>query len=129
MTPHVSNGGCFTTDGTWIYNGVIRRKNGFHKVCRNCEDHEAEINLNKINSFHDTIEEFNRKYRGVKTEYINRYASMYSVVWNQRKMRSNRERLYKTVFSYAREYSEIIRNTELAARNVYMPEDILWRAC
>ena len=27
-----------------------------------------------------------------------------------RKMKSNRERLYKTVFSYAREYSEIIRN-------------------
>lgn len=128
LDPHVSNGGCFTTDGTRLYDGVIRRKNGFHKVCRNCKDHAAEINLNRINSFHDTIEEFNRKYRGVKTEYLNRYASMYSVSWNLRGMRSNRDKLYKTVFSYAREYSEVIRNTELAERNVYMPEDILWRA-
>ena len=53
---------------------------------------------------------------------------MYSVSWNLRGMRSNRDKLYKTVFSYAREYSEVIRNTELAERNVYMPEDILWRA-
>ena len=26
-------------------------------------------------------------------------------------------------------YDYSLRNTELAARNVYMPEDILWRAC
>ena len=43
-------------------------------------------------------------------------------------MRSDRDKLYKTVFSYAREYSEVIRNTEIAGRNVYMPEDILWTA-
>lgn len=36
--------------------------------------------------------------------------------------------LYKTVFNYAREYSKVIRNTELSERNIYTPEDILWRA-
>ena len=36
--------------------------------------------------------------------------------------------LYKTAFNYAREYSEVIRNTELSERNIYTPEDILWRA-
>ena len=36
--------------------------------------------------------------------------------------------LYKTVFNYAREYSKEIRNTELLERNIYTPEDILWRA-
>ena len=129
LDPHLSNGACFTTDGTRLYNVVIKRKNGFHKVCEDCTDHEAEINLNRINSFHDMIEEFNRLYRGVKTKYINRYASMFSVAWNLRKMKDKRDKLYKTVFSYAREFSETIRISELAARNVYLPEDILWRPC
>ena len=75
------------------------------------------------------IEEFNRLYRGVKTKYINRYASMFSVAWNLRKMKDKRDKLYKTVFSYAREFSETIRISELAARHVYLPEDILWRPC
>ena len=111
-----------------IYNGVIRRKNGFHKICKDCSDHEAEINLNRINSFHSSIEEFNRRYRGVKSKYVNRYAALFSLSWNLKGMRSDRDMLYKTAFNYAREYSEVIRNTELSERNIYTPEDILWRA-
>ena len=111
-----------------IYNGVIRRKNGFHKICEDYSDHAAEINLNRINSFHSSIEEFNRRYRGVKSKYVNRYDALFSVSWNLKRMRSDRDMLYKTVFNYAREYSEVIRNTELSERNIYTPEDILWRA-
>ena len=128
LDSHVTNGACFTTDGTHLYNGVIRRKNGFHKICKDCSDHEAEINLNRINSFHSSIEEFNRRYRGVKSKYVNRYAALFSLSWNLKRMRSDRDMLYKTVFNYAREYSEVIRNTELSERNIYTPEDILWRA-
>ena len=128
LDSHVTNGACFTTDGTHLYNGVIRRKNGFHKICKDCSDHEAEINLNRINSFHSSIEEFNRRYRGVKSKYVNRYAALFSLSWNLKGMRSDRDMLYKTAFNYAREYSEVIRNTELSERNIYTPEDILWRA-
>ena len=38
------------------------------KFSIDCSDHEAEINLNRINSFHSSIEEFNRRYRGVKSK-------------------------------------------------------------
>ena len=91
-------------------------------------NHEAEVNLNRINSFHSSIEEFNRRYRGVKSKYVNRYAALFSVSWNLKRVRSDRDMLYKTAFNYAREYSEVIRNTELSERNIYTPEDILWRA-
>lgn len=59
---------------------------------------------------------------------MNRYAALFSVSWNLKRVRSDRDVLYKTVFNYAREYSKVIRNTELSERNIYTPEDILWRA-
>ena len=62
---------------------------------------------------------------GVKSKYVNRYATLFSVLWNLKRVRSDRDMLYKTVFNYAREYSQVIRNTELSERNIYTPEDIL----
>ena len=64
----------------------------------------------------------------MKSKYVNRYAALFSLSWNLKRMRSDRDMLYKTVFNYAREYSKVIRNTELSERNIYTPEDILWRA-
>ena len=64
----------------------------------------------------------------MKSKYVNRYAALFSVSWNLKRMRSDRNMLYKTVFNYAREYSKVIRNKELLERNIYTPEDILWRA-
>ena len=64
----------------------------------------------------------------MKSKYVNRYTALFSVSWNLKRMRSDRNMLYKTVFNYAREYSKVIRNTELLERNIYTPEDILWRA-
>ena len=119
-------------DRFWVRIGdlqrIIRRKNGFHKISIDCSDHETEINLNRINSFNSSIEEFNRRHRGVKSKYVNRYAALFSVSWNLKRVRSDRNMLYKTVFNYAREYSKVIRNKELLERNIYTPEDILWRA-
>ena len=65
----------------------------------------------------------------MKSKYVNRCAALFSVSWNLKRVRGDRDMLHRTVFNYAREYSEVIRNTEFSERNIYTPEDILWRAC
>ena len=86
---HLADDSSVTTDDTVAYERLLESNGCFHRVCQDCRDHKAEVNLNRISSFHSMIKEFYRGYRGVATKYINRYAALFSFIWKFRKLKDN----------------------------------------
>ena len=68
---HLADDSSVTTDDTVAYERLLESNGCFHRVCQDCRDHKAEVNLNRISSFHSMIKDFYRGYRGVATKYIN----------------------------------------------------------
>ena len=125
LSAHLADGSLVTTDNIAAYDRLLKEKGCFHKVCLDCTDHKAEVNLNRINSFHSMIKEFYRGYRGVATKYINRYASFFSFAWKYRKLEGNE--LFESVRELMASGKQSLTLSELESFRLFLPQDIEWR--
>ncbi len=64
-------------DGQASYFQVLKEKDCPFTVCPSKESYTAVNHLNNVNSLHDKIRDRMKKYRGVSTIYLNRYAAMF----------------------------------------------------
>ena len=126
LSSHIADGCLVTTDDTASYDRLLREKGCFHKTCIDCTDHKAEVNLNRINSFHSMIKKFYRGYRGVATKYINRYAALFSFAWKYRKLKGNA--LFTAVRSMMTKCKLSLTISEVENFRLFMPQDIEWRS-
>lgn len=67
-------------DGKTAYHKILNEKNCEFRVLKDHKTYTSVDHLNNVNSFHSTIDEWNRGYRGVATKYINRYAALLVMV-------------------------------------------------
>ena len=58
-------------------------------VDRQEQKNAGTANLNNVNNFHSYIHERYSHYRGVATQYINRYSSLFSTIYRAKKSLSN----------------------------------------
>lgn len=125
LSSHIADGSLVTTDNTSSYDRLLREKGCFHKSCPDCTDHNAEVNLNRINSFHSMIKEFYRGYRGVATKYINRYASLFSFAWKYHKI--DGDELFEAVRKMMAKGRQSLTIAEVENFRLFLPHDIEWR--
>ena len=119
---HLADDSSVTTDDTVAYERLLESNGCFHRVCQDCRDHKAEVNLNRISSFHSMIKDFYRGYRGVATKYINRYAAVFSsFIWKFRKLKDN------TSMGRSKQWSTI-RTGVVQTYRLFTPQDIEWVA-
>lgn len=111
-----------TTDETVAYERLLESNGCFHRVCQDCRDHKAEVNLNRISSFHSMIKEFYRGYRGVATKYINRYVALFSFIWKLRKLKDGN--LHGKVKNLVDKSGFAIRARVVQTYRLFTPQDI-----
>ena len=116
-----------TTDGTSVYDQLASATGSFHRKTEDRKDSQAEVNLNRINSFHSVIKSYYRHYRGVASKYINRYASMFAYAWNMNKATKEGEK-YEHALSTVRKDGISLTGEELRNYRLYAPADLIYRA-
>lgn len=126
LSSHIADGSLVTTDDTSAYDRLLKEKGCFHKKCYDCTDHEAEVNLHRVNSFHSMIKKFYRGYRGVATKYINRYSSLFSYAWKFRKLEDGG--LYESVSGMMASSRQSLIIAEVENFRLFMSQDIEWRS-
>ena len=124
LSSNLGQGGSVTTDETVAYERLLESNGCFHRVCQDCRDHKAEVNLNRISSFHSMIKEFYRGYRGVATKYINRYAALFSFIWKFRKLKDND--LHGKIKAMVDKSGFAIRTGVVQTYRLFTPQDIEW---
>ena len=100
------------TDGLASYSDLIKEKECRHKIVKDYKEYDQVNHLNEVNSFHERIEMQYRRYRGVATKYINRYASLFNMQRECRDMDQTESLLYirkrlrkKCIYFYIRQLS------------------------
>lgn len=102
------------TDGLASYHHLIEEKECRHKIVKDYKEYDQVNHLNEVNSFHERIEMQYRRYRGVATKYINRYAALFNMQRECRDMDQTECLLYirkrlrkKRIYFYIRQLSRI----------------------
>ncbi|MBO8442344.1 MAG: IS1595 family transposase [Spirochaetes bacterium] len=121
---HLADDSSVTTDDTVAYERLLESNGCFHRVCQDCRDHKAEVNLNRISSFHSMIKDFYRGYRGVATKYINRYAAVFSFIWKFRKLKDGD--LHGKIKAMVDKSGFAIRTGVVQTYRLFTPQDIEW---
>ena len=127
LASHIAGSCSMTTDGTSVYDQLASATGSFHRKTEDRKDSKAEVNLNRINSFHSVIKSYYRHYRGVASKYINRYASMFAYAWNVNKVVKEGER-YDHTLSTVRKDGISLTGEELRDYRLYAPADLIYRA-
>lgn len=83
-TAVMENGSFVFIDGATAYLSVLEEKNCNYSVCPSSEEYDSVNHLNNVNSLHSTMAEWMRRYRGVSTIYLNRYASLFHFIHKYR---------------------------------------------
>ncbi|MDY3851099.1 MAG: transposase [Bullifex sp.] len=124
---HMAGSCSMTTDGTSVYDQLASATGSFQRKTEDRKDSKAEVNLNRINSFHSVIKSYYRNYRGVASKYINRYASMFAYAWNVNKFVKEGEK-YEHTLSTVRKDGISLNGEELRDYRLYAPDDLVYRA-
>ena len=127
LASHIAGSCSMTTDGTSVYDQLASATGSFHRKTEDRKDSKAEVNLNRINSFHSVIKSYYRHYRGVASKYINRYAAMFAYAWNVNKVVKEGER-YEHTLSTVRKDGISLTGEELRDYRLYAPADLIYRA-
>ena len=70
----IQQGSFVWTDGLSSYNDLITWQHCAHKTVKTKNDYDKVNHLNNVNSFHQRIGAQYKRYRGIATKYVNRYA-------------------------------------------------------
>ena len=124
---HMAGSCSRTTDGTSVYDQLASATGSFHRKTEDRKDSKAEVNLNRINSFHSVIKSYYRNYRGVASKYINRYASMFAYAWKMTGAVMEEDK-YKETLSTVRKDGISLTGAELRDYRLYAPADLIYRA-
>ena len=76
----IEDGSFVFIDGATAYLSVLAEKNCNFSICPSDESYDAVNHLNTVNSMHSKMNEWMRRYRGVSTIYLNRYAALFHFV-------------------------------------------------
>ena len=79
-TAVIEDGSFVFIDGATAYLSVLAEKNCDFSICTTDGKYDAVNHLNNVNSLHAKMDEWMKKYRGVSTIYLNRYASLFHFV-------------------------------------------------
>ncbi len=79
-TAVIEDGSFVFIDGATAYLSVLAEKNCNFSICPSDEKYDAVNHLNNVNSLHSKMGDWMRKYRGVSTIYLNRYAALFHYV-------------------------------------------------
>jgi len=74
---HIRSGSCVWVDGKTAYNELLEKKKCIVRVVGSYEEQNAVDHINNVNSFHSSIDQWHRNYRGVASKYLNRYCSLW----------------------------------------------------
>ena len=127
LASHMAGSCSMTTDRTSVYDQLASATGSFHQKTEDRKDSKAEVNLNRINSFHSVIKSYYRHYRGVASKYINRYASMIAYAWKMTCSAREDER-YEQTLSIVRKDCISLTGEELRDYRLYAPDDLVYRA-
>ena len=127
LESHMTGSCSMTTDGTSVYDQLASATGSFHQKTEERKDSKAEVNLNRINSFHSVIKSYYRHYRGVASKYINRYASLFAFAWKIKSSASEGER-YEQTLSIVRKDCISLTGEDLRDYRLYAPDDLVYRA-
>ena len=94
MKDHIQNHSFIWTDGLSSYNELIEEKQCDHKIVKTKDDYDRVNHLNNVNSFHQKIEAQYKRYKGVASKYINRYAALFTMQRECRDMDSMETLIY-----------------------------------
>lgn len=80
LAEHIFENSIILCDGATSYN-YLAEKTGCEKISLiGHENYNKVYHLNTVNNLHSRFQEMLRKYRGVATKYLNRYAAMFSMI-------------------------------------------------
>ena len=77
---HISTQSVLLTDGNKCYEKLAEHTESKRVPLINHESYNKVYHLNTVNSLHSRFKDMMRKYRGVATRYLNRYAALFSIV-------------------------------------------------
>ena len=104
---HLADDSSVTTDDTVAYERLLESNGCFHRVCQDCRDHKAEVNLNRISSFHSMIKDFYRAF-----------------IWKFRKLKDND--LHGKIKAMVDKSGFAIRTGVAQTYRLFTPQDIEW---
>ena len=122
---HIPRGSTVTTDDNKTYVLLEREHQVKWKICYDCRDHKADINLNAVNSFHNMIKSYHKNHRGMATKYLNRYCNMLSLKWNL--LRTSTSEYMDEIIRVLKNSIFVIPRTQLSEYKIYAPADLIWR--
>ena len=76
-TAVIEDGSFVFIDGATAYISVLEEKHCNYSICPSDESYDAVNHMNTVNSLHSKMGEWMRRYRGVSTIYLNRYAALF----------------------------------------------------
>lgn len=80
LKTHVQDGIYAWIDGNASYHELLEEKHCQWKELVEYKSYDKVNHLNNVNSFHKKIEDLYEYYRGIATKYINRYATLFSIM-------------------------------------------------
>lgn len=81
---HIANGTLVLCDGLRSYNSLASVAECTVKDCSSCTADESHFyNMNTVNGFHSFIKRTYEFYRGVATKYLNRYNTLFAVMYRK----------------------------------------------
>lgn len=86
---HLEENSHVWTDGLQGYIPVLEDHHCTYTVCPSNESYTVLDHLNNVNALHSDFKEWIRTYRGVNTIYADRYAGLFSYIYDHRNMETS----------------------------------------
>ena len=80
LKDHLAEKSLVWVDGKAAYNALLTAKKCDARVLGDHTTYTSVDHLNNVNSFHNTIETWYGRYRGVASKYLNRYCALFTLV-------------------------------------------------
>lgn len=79
LKPHIEENTFVFTDGITVYEQLLNEKKCPFKELVDTSSYDSVNHLNNVNSLHDRVKDWIKKYRNVSTIYVNRYNALFSL--------------------------------------------------
>ena len=76
---HIEPGTYIWTDGESSFTGLMKQNKCPFRIVKSTTEGDQVNNLETVNHLHSAVKEIYRRYRGVSTVYLNRYANLFTI--------------------------------------------------
>ena len=84
----IESGSHVWVDGLKAYESALEGNGCTYTVCPSDKSYTSLNHLNNINALHENLKEWIRGYRGISAVYSDRYANMFSYIYDHRSMKT-----------------------------------------